>query len=327
MNIFNPSYPKQGLYLQVFFIIALLSLPMLAQYNYPTACSDNFEETLNPAWTFVDYDNHEGSSAKIQDGKLWLNGWGFDTYKNHNEFIGIFRNDLTGNFDISVRIDTQTATHSWAQTGIMVANNIMDLSEGGYGFLEITPKTGVRVFYDSKSPVGFTDKNIRSAKSTKFPMFLRLIKTDTTFFGLYKHPDSNSWQEASNFSPLLTQKNSHVGLFSFSHDSVKAGTVIFDDFTCYNESGQPLTNIKTHGFTDEMEIKKNDNQLQIFLNVTTPHILKLMNIRGQIVATQVIQSREKMVQFPIPANGLYILSVSDGLKNNIKSKIIPLIGD
>src|SRR3954463_7353823 len=84
-------------------------------------CSDDFAgASLRPAWTFLDRDNAPGGSAAV-DGKLTLIGRGADGFDTTNQFVGIRRADIKGDFDVSVKIESQDSTHNYAQAGILIA--------------------------------------------------------------------------------------------------------------------------------------------------------------------------------------------------------------
>jgi hypothetical protein len=51
---------------------------------------------------------------------------GADFFGAKNQFVALARTEIQGDFDLSVRIDSQDKTHEWAQAGILIANQATD---------------------------------------------------------------------------------------------------------------------------------------------------------------------------------------------------------
>lgn len=202
---------------------------------------DNFAgPSLNAAWTFIDDDNAPGGSATIKNGALELSGRGGDIYGVKNQFVAVYRSDFVGDFDVSVEILSQDSTHSYAQAGILVANDIKDLSKGGFAAFDISPGHGFNLFYDKTAPMGTLDAH-QGAGKTAYPAWLRLVKRGVQFTAFYKLQAGAAWTQVLP-SPTLTQGTqsaSQIALFSLSHDSTKTCRTVFDDFS----SGMQATSI------------------------------------------------------------------------------------
>lgn len=206
---------------------ALLCAPARA------ACPDDFSASaLGSPWRFVDADGSSGGAYAIVNGRLELTGRGRDVYGTVNEFVGLARNDIAGDFDVSVKLESQTATHAWAQAGILAATDLGDLRKGGYVVLDATPSNGFNLFYDSAEPAGSLDK-LTQAKPSGYPVWLRLAKAGNRFSAWYRRRAEDAWTPiASDVTPVGAAAPSQLALVSLSHDVNADGKAVFDDFAC-----------------------------------------------------------------------------------------------
>lgn len=198
------------------------------------ACSDDFSgPALAPAWSFMDADGVQGGSYTLADGRLSLIGRGRDAFNSVNEFVGIRRMDITGDFDVSVKLEEQANTHEWAQAGIMAAADLSDLKKGGYVVLDASPANGYNLFYDAAQPAGTLDKFEKAAASSGYPVWLRLARTGNKFSAWYRKAADAAWVSiATDIAPVGTTGPSQLALMSLSHNQSRDGKAVFDDFTC-----------------------------------------------------------------------------------------------
>jgi hypothetical protein len=216
-----------------FLILFCLGLSVIPARSQGSGCGDVFAgPELDPAWTFLDADGEPGGSARVAGGKLELAGKGSDAFKDVNEFTGVRRIIAPGDFDVSVKIESQTATHGWAQAGILAANDAGQPSQGGYVIVDVTPANGYHAFYDATGTPGTLDTHADVGKSA-YPVWVRLARTGTKFSAWYRNQASGPWLPiAEKFAAQGTGPVSQIALVSLSHnDSLEAKTV-FDDFTC-----------------------------------------------------------------------------------------------
>lgn len=214
--------------LAVFAILALASANAMA-----AGCDDAFTgPALDPAWTFLDADGEPGGSAKVVGGKLELAGRGSDAFKDVNEFVGVRRADLAGDFDVSVKIESQSNTHGWAQAGILAANDATAPGKGGYVAADVTPGNGFHLFYDAGGTQGTLDTHADIGKSA-YPVWIRLARTGLKFSAWYKTAASAEWTAiAKDISSQGTSGPSQIALVSLSHNDTAEAKTVFDDFTC-----------------------------------------------------------------------------------------------
>lgn len=201
------------------------------------ACDDDFSGTaLGAAWTFFDADGETGGSARVSAGRLELNGRGSDVFQAVNEFVGVKRAAQEGDWDVSVRIESQSGTHDWAQAGILAAADAEDPSRGGYVVVDVTPGNGYHVFYDESGSVGTLDRHV-DVGVTAYPVRLRLARKGNRFSAWYRHDAEPDWTPiAANIATQGTAAASQIVLFSLSHNDAAAGTTVFDEFSCTGSS-------------------------------------------------------------------------------------------
>ncbi|MDB5103529.1 MAG: putative pilus assembly protein [Fibrobacteres bacterium] len=197
------------------------------------ACDDDFSgAALAPAWSFLDADGEPGGAARLVGGKLELIGRGSDAFKDVNEFVGVKRAGVPGDFDVSVKIESQAATHGWAQAGILAANDAADPSKGGYVLVDATPANGFHAFFDGAGTQGTLDTHVDVGTSA-YPVWLRLARTGLRFSAWYRTGSLGGWVPiAEGFSAQGTASASQLALVSLSHNDSADGKAVFDDFLC-----------------------------------------------------------------------------------------------
>lgn len=206
-------------------------------WSQGSGCPDDFSVAdigEGKIWKFIDADKSTAGSGAVVGGKLELSGRGGDVYGKKNEFVAVYRSDIQGDFDVSVKLESQDSTHEWAQAGIVAATDLSDLTKGGYVALDVSPGHGFTVFFDKSAPAGELDGN-KGAGKTAYPAWLRLSKKGMQFSAWYKTQAGANWSEVT-FPSQSTgiQANSQIGLFTVSHDTTKTSKTVFDDFACLN---------------------------------------------------------------------------------------------
>jgi hypothetical protein len=199
------------------------------------SCPDTFDADDigdGKTWRFAAFDKSTFGAASVTSSHLILTGRGADIYGAKNEFVTAYRSDLTGDFDVSVKVISLDSTFDWAQAGIVAATDLNDLTKGGYVAVDVSSGHGYTVFYDKTAPAGQLDGNSGAGK-TIFPAWLRLAKRGTQYTAYYKIQETGSWTALPTPPPSLnTQANAQIGLFMVSHNANQTGKAVFDDFTC-----------------------------------------------------------------------------------------------
>ncbi|MFC1766719.1 hypothetical protein ACFL6U_32170, partial [Planctomycetota bacterium] len=194
--------------------------------------SDDFSEPeLMSNWIFFDHTEAGNASVSVIDGELAITAAGSDVYKKRNAYAGIARDDIKGDFDVSVKVISQDSIHTWSQAGLFTINNLSDRTQGGYSFLTVTPSR-VAFFWDEEEPMGELEHNTQAMTARK-PIWLRLVKKGKRLSSYFRVNEDAPWTPVvTDHTTLNLADNVYVGLYSFSHNSTQTGTVHMDDFLC-----------------------------------------------------------------------------------------------
>ena len=220
-------------------------------FNPPSVSDDDFEDTLMGPWTYLDMvpDNFSSASFSSNPGRLTILSRGVDVWDTVNQLTAVYRADIKGNFDVSVKIVSQTAAFEWSKAGILVANNFLNFANGGMFSVETTPGHGVVAHYDSVAPQGYLDypRNSPAAPRLPYPHWLRITRVGKAFTAYSRTDSTAAWTPiGSAHTPLGadTGASSHIGLFVTSHNTAVTCTTVFDDFRAggaFAENGLDLS--------------------------------------------------------------------------------------
>ena len=210
-----------------------------------SAFDDDFtSDVLNANWKLRDTDNDATGTASLTAAgnadQLTLTGRGRDVWLENNQFMAAYREDIRGDFEVSVDVASLTNTDSWAKAGIMIANDFLDFSKGGCFAVLVSGTAGVKVQYDSSGVVGQYDWPEGNGVAGAAPVSLRVARKGGVFYGYWKKRKSDPWILLRTGVPAgTTAANSHIGLFMTSHNVTTTGTAVFDNFQA---SGPILAN-------------------------------------------------------------------------------------
>lgn len=218
--------------------------------NWPkSAFDDDFTaNALNAKWKIRLNDNGLGTGSGFANvtanpGQLTLASKGIDVWFGDNQYTGVWRDDITGDFDVSVKVVSLTgSTSDWMKTGIIVANDYLDFTKGGCFAVIATAQHGVKVQFDSSGAIGehdFPSSDGVLPLIPVFPVYLRAAKKGGVFYGYYKTTLNAPWTLLRTAVPQTPAANSHIGLFGTAHNATATGTFVFDDFQA---SGPILAN-------------------------------------------------------------------------------------
>lgn len=215
--------------------------------SYPrSATDDDFNAgTLNGAWTILDKDGFADTPVDpyidltVSPNQLTIRARSFDVWHDTNQFVGVYRSDIQGDFDVSVQVVSQTNSNEWAKAGILMRNgfnitNTPGADTAGFAMVALTPNHGVVFQYDVGGSKGSLDAwaDTYSTTGALTSAWVRLAKRGTSVTAYYKLTLAATWiQVGAAQTPQSTVANSKIALFASSHDVAKPSTVVFDDFT------------------------------------------------------------------------------------------------
>ena len=198
----------------------------------PGAKDDTWDAAnLNTAvWTGLDATLDSVPATYSMNGtSLTLRGAGRDTWVNFNQFVAFYRSDIQGNFDVTVVVSGLDSTHEWAKAGLITANDLTDLSLGGYAAMAITPGHGAQFLADAAAPQGELDSSEESPVTGQ--LRLRLIKSGNMYSGYWRVSTANQWNQVGTTTAVLgAGANAQIGIFVCSHNASTATAATFDDF-------------------------------------------------------------------------------------------------
>jgi hypothetical protein len=199
-------------------------------------------------WTNVDSVMDTASAISVSGGKLTLKGRGSDVWNSKNQYVGTFRKDITGNFDVTVKIESQTKADPWTKAGIIMFNDYSNPAAGGAFLVGVTPGHGFIVHWDSTGGVGYVDSPGGGVDSSLlvFPCWLRAVRSGSKFTGYYRTSLTAQWKQIKSiYQPQATSDAtpSQIGLFVTAHSSTASTTAVFDDFTGGGDIQSPSLNL------------------------------------------------------------------------------------
>jgi hypothetical protein len=204
--------------------------------NWPkSGFDDDFaNDGLNTNWKLRDADadlNTGTANLTINADQLTLSGRGKDVWWENNQYMAVYRDDIKGDFDVSVDVASLTGnTDPWAKAGIMIANDYLDFTKGGCFAVTVTNTNGVKVQFDTLGVVGEYDYPEGPGLAGAAPVSLRVARKGGVFYGYWKKNKGDPWILLRTGVPVGTAANSQIGLFMTSHNPAATGTAVFDNF-------------------------------------------------------------------------------------------------
>jgi hypothetical protein len=130
---------------------------------------------------------------------------------------------ITGDFDIRVRISSLANTHSAAKAGLMAREFLTTGSK--HALVAATPGTGAYRWAYRLSTGG--GSNVSSASSTTYPdTWVRLVRIGNTITGYYGQSGVD-WTQIGTYS--ISTASLYVGLATTSHNTSSVTTAEYRD--------------------------------------------------------------------------------------------------
>jgi hypothetical protein len=279
-------------------------------------CEDSFDTpVLAPQWTRVDTDNWTGGAIGTGEGRLIIEGRGAEFWGERYEYVGIWRDDLSGDFDVSVKVESQTDVYEWARAGIAASNEHTDFSKGGFCIVAVTPGNGFSFQADLGGSIGTLD-NYTNHGSVTYPCQLRLKKEGAAFSAYYKTALLEDWvQIGTALSSQSTATNSSVGLFSSGVNADATCVAEFDDFGCSsdrNAVSAQFTHVPPRLSRSVVMITQNNSAIVAANMGGTPLGLTIVDAQGRIVYRRWKENNGGSVAAAHLKPGVYMAAVECG---------------
>ncbi|WP_329017789.1 alpha-N-acetylglucosaminidase [Streptomyces sp. NBC_00690] len=158
-----------------------------------------------------------------------INGAGHDLWRGTAQFGTAYREGvLRQGTSVTLRVDSQDRTASWARAGIIVRNRLGTPGDPGFANLAVTPGQGVALSYDSNGD-GTLD-TYRRITGVKAPVLLRLTRgAGTSLTGACSVDGGATWRTVATVSVAGAASSQDVGFFmtAINGGSGARGTVNF----------------------------------------------------------------------------------------------------
>ena len=232
---------------------------------YPKSDKDDSfaADILNGAWTILDQDGYADPNGNpyvnltANAEQVTIRARGTDVVGPLNQFVAISRSDITGDFDVSVKVASQTNSDPWAKVGILMRNNFSPSADsGGYALVAATPGNGFIFQADTTVPIGQLEGSLNTGISpaATFPCWLRLVKTGSLVRAYYKTTLGGPWAQIGGAAGTRTLQNaavnSKIALFVSAHSATNLSTAVLDDFTGGGDLAAPGADLNFGGGTD-----------------------------------------------------------------------------
>jgi hypothetical protein len=194
-------------------------------------------DALDPAWTKIDKDGFNDTpdnpyvNLTVAANQLTLRARGADLWMDTNQFAGVYRSDITGDFDVSVKVVSQSNPQHWAKAGIMMRNSFTGTDSAGFAIVAVTPGHGFIFQCDVAGKAGELEFTFQTGTVTA-NSWLRLAKRGPSVTAYYKTAVNAAWTPIGTAQTLQAMAaNSKIALFANSHTIADTSTAVFDDFT------------------------------------------------------------------------------------------------
>ncbi|MCX4551514.1 alpha-N-acetylglucosaminidase [Streptomyces sp. NBC_01500] len=164
---------------------------------------------LDPVWrTFTSNAAVFGQLGE----RLAVNGGGQDLWKGTTEFGTAFRaGAMADGKSVTVRVDSQDNTGSWARCGLVVRNSLATPGSAGFLNLAVTPGQGVVLSYDTNGD-GTLD-TYKRLTGIVAPVLLRLSRADGEYTGACSTDGGKSWRTVATVTVPDSAAVQDAGIF------------------------------------------------------------------------------------------------------------------
>ena len=174
-----------------------------------------------------------GSTSTAND-VYTVRGSGIDVWGTQDAFR-FAHAQLSGDGEITARVDSLAATENWAKVGVMVRETLSPSSR--YAFAIVSPGHGVSFHYRS-SPGGSAAQSGTADEVTRAPYWVRLRRAGNVFTA-YVSADGQSWRQQGSSVTIAMGTNVYAGLAVSSHTDWSLATTAFSNINIGSVTSPP----------------------------------------------------------------------------------------
>jgi regulation of enolase protein 1 (concanavalin A-like superfamily) len=191
-----------------------------------TANLNIISTALPSPWADVDIgmQTNKGGASYFNNVFTGIGG-GSDVWNTADQFNYIFQ-PQSGDFAITARVISQTATAAWAKAGVMVRETT-DLNSK-YIFAMVTPTASHGVSLQYRATTGGSAADARDVNGPTSPYWVRLVRSGNNFTG-FTSGDGVTWTQITNSVSVTMSNSVMVGLGVCAGSSSAVSTVTFDN--------------------------------------------------------------------------------------------------
>lgn len=181
---------------------------------------------LPPPWADTDIGSQTNKgSASYFNGVFTGNGSGSDVWGTSDQLNYIFQ-PQSGDFAITARVISQTATDPWAKAGVMIRETTNSNSK--YVFAMVTPTSSHGASVQYRDTTGGSAVDAGEVSGPTVPYWVRLVRSGNNFTG-YMSSDGSTWTQIANAVSISMSNTVEVGLVICAHSSSALSTATFDN--------------------------------------------------------------------------------------------------
>ncbi len=212
----------------------------------PASCAATIDEALttdtdpdnafDPNWAGVAFGNASPASESISNDVISITSQGSSTVRSDDDNGGyyLFYQEVSGNFDISVRALSQSTfsgISSWAKFGLEVRDSTNSNARKVY--LLKTRTRNIQWGYRA-SDGGSVSRGTVSGSTNNLPVWLRIVRIGDDFSLYYTYssntpPDDADWIYWNTYTVVMSDPVL-IGMVNASYSGTRSNTVTFDNF-------------------------------------------------------------------------------------------------
>ncbi|NJL31959.1 MAG: DUF1349 domain-containing protein [Phycisphaerales bacterium] len=180
--------------------------------------------SVTQLWSFTDIGSVGLTGSATQNQGVWtVLGSGTDIWDNADQF-GYLYQPVSGDFQMSARINSITVTDSWSKAGVMVRETLTTGSRHASMFLTGSNGAAFQYRSNTSSSSGHIAGGAASA-----PLWVRVVREGEELAS-YRSADGNTWTLVGS-TTIAMGEDIYVGLAVTSHNNSLINTSVFEQLT------------------------------------------------------------------------------------------------